>query len=150
MLSFPLDPVLRTIEVAPGHRKWWSKNRQYPVQVEVAPNDVIVAGSAYHLTPHQGGFLCSRKKVFLAVGEIYEYGVRRALTPDFYQDLSAIRAALWGKSCPAPLCYEMKNLDLVHPGPCFVTHKESVIRRPLYNLQEGANILCATCHERFV
>ena len=161
MLAFPFRPLTAPVTVqTPDHRDWWVKKGRYPIAVELNRDTAQVSGSLYQLTPKGVGYTCLRPRGAVPLGEIYEYGVRNALTNTLFQELSAIRAVVWGslgddgsfvpKSCPAPLCYEMPNGDLVHPGPCFATHESAVIRKTRYNLTENSATVCSVCHERFV
>lgn len=151
MLSFPFARVVSPIEVSTkDHRQWWQRRGRYPIQVTLEGTSASVGGSAYRLTPRAQGFACTRPGRAVLTGEIYEYGVRHALTTSFFHELSAVRSAVFGKSCPSPLCYEMPNGDLVHPGPCFTRHASSVIRRTRYTLTEDADEVCSVCQERFV
>ena len=58
------------------------------------------------------------------------------------------RAVLFGTTYPAPLAYEMKNRDLVHPGECFNKHKSVLIRRTLHSVA-NEEARCAVCKETF-
>lgn len=166
MLSFPFARLTSPVTVqTQDHREWWAKKSGYPISVELHQDIASVNLSLYRLAPlgdrtAPQGYVCLRPKEGQALGEIYEYGVRKSLTNKFFHELSAIRSVVWGstneegrfvpKSCPAPLCYEMPNGDLVHPGPCFSAHNSSVIRRTRYTLTEDADTACSVCHERFV
>jgi hypothetical protein len=158
MVPFPFEPVVTLVPIpAKTHREWWARERRSTP----LPLNVILKGaqasihregaSDYRLTPNDGGgFSCSRLKSAVTLGEVYTYGVRHALTTAFFQELSAVRAAVFGTGCPSPLCYEMPNGDLVHPGPCFTNHPGSLIKRTRYNLTEDASVVCSVCKERFV
>ena len=151
MLQFPFDRVVTPVVIhAEDHREWWTKQNRYPIHVKLDGENASIGESSFRLTPRTQGFICSRPGRSVPTGEIYEYGVRNALTTAFFQELSAVRAVIYSKSCPSPLCYEMPNGDLVHPGPCFTEHASSVIRRTRYTLTEDADRVCSICHERFV
>lgn len=151
MLQFPFDALATT--VSPNTRDneaWWRRHGGFPIAIRVEGFLAKVGKSEYRLTPFKDGFVCTRPNSTVPLGEIYEYGVRKALTNTFFHELGALRAVIYGKTCPAPLCYEMRNGDLVHPGPCFQKHPSSLIRKTRYNLTEDADLVCAVCQERFV
>lgn len=153
MLDFPFARIEATVNVLTAdHRAWWQDQRKtrLPIPVVAEGTLVKVYDSAYRLTPRDKGYACSRPNGHITLGEVHEYGVRLALTTTFFHELSAVRAAIYGKSCPSPLCYEMPNGDLVHPGPCFTAHPSSIIKRTRYNLTGDADALCSVCQERFV
>lgn len=139
-----------TLTVPRAWVKWWTERKQIPLSVTVRDGRASVAGSVYHIYPNgRGGYICSRPATNMVVGVIYEYGVREALTLAFFQELSAIRAVVFGKSYPSVVAYEMFDHSLVHPGPCFSAHPCANIRKSLYKLTNTEEV-CSVCKGRFL
>lgn len=149
---FPFPPQTKTLNVAHDETaKWWREQNRWPLQVAIDGARVTVSGSEYVLTPRgDGSYAASRPGGTVVAGVITEYGVRDTLTTAFFNDLSAARSALFGKSYPAPLAYEMPGNEFVHPGPCFDAHRSTRIVRTKYQLGEFSSCRCAVCHERFL
>ena len=149
---FPFPPADLTLPVPHEElSKWWAEQKRLPLRVALQGTRANVSGSEYALAPRRdGSFVVSRPGGSLVVGVINEYGVRESLTTAFFNELSAIRSAVFGKSYPAPLAYEMPGNEFVHPGPCFDEHPSTRIVRTKYQLGEFSSRLCAVCHERFL
>ena len=141
-----------TIEMTKERSEYWKSQERWPVVVEINAQSVRVCGTAYRIAPNAyGGYFCYRPAPSYAVlGEIYKYGVRGAMNDDLHRELSAIRSAVFGTSYPAPLCYELRGGALVHPGPCYDKHPQSVIKTTKYHLSPTVARTCATCGERFL
>lgn len=130
---------------------YWKARERWPVTVVKSDRFLTVAGQRYSIVPNaEGGYFVYRHHpVFAVLGEVYQYGVRKALTPDLHLELGAARVALFpGTTYPAPLCYEMRSGALVHPGPCFDRHAESIVKSTKYQLNGALEVVCAVCKER--
>lgn len=151
--GYPFRAQTKTLDLAPAHQRWWKKNRptwKFPVQVTFDGRFARIADSHYELVPDKDGFACRRPRSTVLVGRIYPYGVRQTLTPSLHKELSMLRAALWDKSYPAPICYDLADGTRVHPGPCLEQHTNPHIVRPCYALNEKRAYECAICGERFL
>lgn len=150
---YPFAPQTLSCEIAPKHQRWWKKYRPswtFPVQVQLSARQARIADTVYELWPLPGGYACRRPGAGLVLGEIYPYGVQRSLTPGLFKELSMLRAVLWNKSYPAPICYDLSNGTRVHPGPCLDRHPAPNIVRPCYSLKEEQAYTCCICNERFL
>lgn len=150
-IKFPFVQADVTLDIPRQWASWWTdKGVQLPLSVHVDPRGVRVGASAYNLYPQaDGGFIVQRKGGLTPVGVIYQYGVRQSLSSVFFQELSAIRAVLFGKTYPAVLAYEMRDRTKVHPGPCFDMHPCTTIKKAQYKLGNSEDV-CCICKERFL
>jgi len=147
-------PELQTlemdVEMPETHAAWWREKGRYPVTVVRRDRFITVAGSRFSVVRNTGGgYYCYRLHPrFVVLGEIYEYGVRKAVTADIHMELSAARVALFpGTTFPSPLCYEMRSGALIHPGPCFDRSTE-LVKTTRYQLTGAVEAVCAVCKER--
>lgn len=141
-----------TIKMTEERSAHWKSQGRWPVVVAVNGPSVRVCGTAYRLAPNNGGgYYCYRPAPsYTVIGEIYKYGVRGSMNDDLHRELSAIRSAIYGATYPAPLCYELRGGALVHPGPCYDKHPQSVIKTTRFHLSPTVARVCATCGERFL
>lgn len=140
-----------TIEIPDTHTGYWREAKRFPVTVAVTDRFVTVAGKRFSFVRNdRGGYFCYRTQpAFSLLGEVYAYGVRKALTADLHLELSAARVALFpGTTYPSPLCYEMRGGALVHPGPCFDRYPGSIVKTTKYQITGADEVACAVCKER--
>lgn len=152
-IRFPFSARTQQIQLTKPQQRWWKKNRPrwtFPVPVTFDGRFAQIADSRYELFPQGAGYACRRPKSSILVGYIYPYGVRQSLTPSLQKELAMIRAALWGKSYPAPLCYDLIDGSRAHPGPCLEQLKDPHIVKVCYTLDEKRAYTCVVCNERFL
>lgn len=153
-MRFPFDDRSHTI-VPPSPSRKSAKAAKAPVEpprvVRLAGHQATLGESTYRLTPApDGAFLCSRPGSTVPVGLLTKHGVRKALTGDFFKELSILQAAVYGRPTPLPLCYEMHDRTFVHTGPCFEAHPESRIHKTRYHMTEDSDARCVICKETFL
>lgn len=139
-----------TVEMSDTHAAWWREKGRFPVTVVRSDRFVTVAGARFSVVRNdRGGYFVYRLHPrFVVLGEVYPYGVRKALTPDLHMELGAVRVALFPESAyPSPLCYEMRGGALVHPGPCF-DRSTGFVKTTKYQLAGAVEAVCAVCKER--
>ncbi len=153
MLSFPFTPTQVDVEVPKKFRAWFPEHKGV---VPVALNGrraKIGEGSEYVLQPLEGArYAVLRPGVpaGVAVAGVFDrVGVHNTLNNRFLHELNLLRAAVFRVSFPAPLAYVLKDLSLVHPGPCFDQHSEVVTLRAVYSLKED-NARCVVCGRPFL
>lgn len=142
-----------TLEIPARHETYWREGGRFPVFIKRTDRLVTVSGIRYKVARNvEGGYYCYKpSNPHLVLGEVYQYGVRRSITTDMHRELSALRCVLFpGTSYPSPLCYEMRNGDLVHPGPCFLEHKGSHVKTTKYQLTGTEEVSCAHCGDRIL
>lgn len=153
-MRFPFPQRSHTI-VPPTPARKSTKKAPVPVEpprvVELSGQEARLGDSTYRLTPYEGeSFLCSRPGSSVSVGVITKHGVRKALTGEFFKELSILQAAVFGRPTPLPLCYEMHDRTFVHTGPCFDAHPESRIHKTRYHMTEDSDARCVICKETFL
>ena len=141
-----------TVEIPLKFRKWFEKHRELPVRVAITETSGMVAGGrAYRLQRIKSdkivAYTCVGASVF-PCGEITPHCIRRPISDAAKHDLGVLRAVLFDTTYPAPLAYEMKNRDIVHPGECFNKHPSVLIKRTLYSVGDD-EAKCAICKETF-
>lgn len=141
-----------TVEIPVKFRKWFEKHRELPVRVEITETSGQVAGGRpYRLQRVKPDKIIAYTYVgesAFSCGEITPHCIRRPVSDAAKHDLGVIRAALFNTPYPAPLAYEMKNRDLVHPGDCFNRHSSVLIKRTLHSVGDE-EARCAICKETF-
>lgn len=138
------------VEMSDTHAAWWRERDRFPVKVVRSDRFITVAGNRFSVVRNtEGGYFCYRLQPrFVVLGEVYAYGVRKAVTTDLHMELSAARVALFpGTTFPSPLCYEMRSGALVHPGPCF-DRSRGLVKTTRYQLTGAVEAVCAVCKER--
>jgi hypothetical protein len=145
---------MRQVEVVmkAEEREWWREQGVTPtLTVEEARVTIPGMGPVAYVRNDKQGYYCYRRDPYLLLGEVYAYGVFKAPSPHMHKVLSLVRAALFPTSTyPAPLCYELKNGQLVHPGPqCFGQLRNVQVKTTKYHLSESIIRTCAVCDERF-
>lgn len=145
---------MRLIEVpmSPPNRKWWEEQGVVPV-VGLDERRIRVEGvEPFSYVPNdKGGYFCYRMlPAFTYLGAIYPYGVLETPTSQVHRLLSLARVALFPTATyPAPICYELKDGRLVHPGPCFGELRRVQVRTTKYHLSEDMARACCVCQGRF-
>lgn len=153
MLHFPFAPTQVAIEIPRKFRAWFPEH-QGAVPVELNGKTAKVGnGSLYTLQPLAGArYAVLRPGVpaGLAVAGVFDrVGVHQTLNNRFLHELNILRSAVFDVAFPAPLAYVLRDLSLVHPGPCFDQHHDVVTLRAVYSLKED-NARCVVCGRPFL
>lgn len=153
MLPFPFPPTQVTIEVPRKFRTWFP-GHEGAVPVELNGKRATIRGeSEYVLQPLEGlRYAALRPGVpagLAVAGEFDRVGVHNTLNNRFLHELNLLRTAVFGVSFPAPLAYVLKDLSMVHPGPCFDSHADVITLRAVYSLKED-NERCVICGRPFL
>jgi hypothetical protein len=145
-VDYPFPTAQVEVAVPKKFRTWFSAKDSLCVTLQ---GDVvkIMDGPPLRIVPTDHGYAAMRGK--MVVGEFDQHTVRRTVNDRLLRQMSVLRSAIYGVSFPAPLAYVLRDGSLVHPGPCFSKHAESVTLRALFSVKDE-DARCSICKEAFV
>lgn len=110
------------VPVPTKEKKWWEKNRAYPVVVELDYDTLYakVADRVYRLLPQPSGeYVAAFKSTerFIEAGRFNSERVYRSLTVGAARDLRALRSAVFNVDYAFVMAIRTPS-GLVHAGAC--------------------------------
>jgi hypothetical protein len=151
-LTFPFLPTVVSVAIPQKFRKWFSDSPQMSVQLqgEIAR---INSDPHYQLRPVAGGSYAvlrpDNPPALRIVGQFDALRVHHTLNNRFLRDINLIRSAVYDVHFPAPIAYVLRDYSLIHPGPCFDSHKEIITLKALYSIKDE-DARCCVCKEPFI
>lgn len=145
-MDYPFPSVQVEVVVPKKFRGWFAARDTVLVSLD-GEEAKIMDSRPLRVVPTDRGYAVVRGR--MVVGEFDQHTVRHTVNDRLLRQMSVLRTAIYGVSFPAPLAYVLRDGSLVHPGPCFSKHVESVTLRALFSVKDE-DARCSICKEAFV